>query len=92
MTAMTVALLLTVALAVSVLIGLIVLVSIASRREDAEWTLSGPIRPHPGHRTADLGFLRRAKAGITEETREQLEAYARRCASSSRRAPTCRQS
>lgn len=42
MTAMTVALLVTAALAVSVLIGLIVLVSIASRREDAEWTLSGP--------------------------------------------------
>jgi hypothetical protein len=42
MTAMTVALLVTAALAVSVLIGLIVLVSIVSRREDAEWTLSGP--------------------------------------------------
>lgn len=42
MTAMTVALLVTAALAVSVLIGLIVLVSIASRGEDAEWTLSGP--------------------------------------------------
>lgn len=42
MTAITVALLITVGLAVSVLIGLILLVSIASRREDAEWTLSGP--------------------------------------------------
>jgi len=42
MTAMTVALLVTAALAVSVPIGLIVLVSVASRREDAEWTLSGP--------------------------------------------------
>jgi hypothetical protein len=42
MTAITVALLVTVGLAFSVLIGLIVLVSIASRREDAEWTLGGP--------------------------------------------------
>jgi hypothetical protein len=42
MTTITVVLLITVALAVSVLIGLIVLVSIASRREDTEWTLSGP--------------------------------------------------
>jgi hypothetical protein len=42
MSTITVVLLSTAALAVSVLIGLIVLVSVASRREDAEWTLSGP--------------------------------------------------
>ena len=44
MTAITVSLLIIVALAVTILIGFIALVSIASRREDAEWTLSG----HPG--------------------------------------------
>jgi len=42
MVAITVALLITAALAVSGLIGLIVLVSVASRRENADWTLSGP--------------------------------------------------
>jgi len=42
MTAITVALLITAAGVVSGLISLIVLVSVASRREDAEWTLSGP--------------------------------------------------
>jgi hypothetical protein len=44
MSAITVALLITVALAVTIVIGFIALVSIASRREDAQWTLSG----HPG--------------------------------------------
>jgi hypothetical protein len=42
MTAITVALLAIIAVTASVLTGLAVLVSVASRREDAGWTLGGP--------------------------------------------------
>jgi hypothetical protein len=57
MTAITVALLITVALAVSILIGFIALASVASRREDAEWTLSGsPPGPIQAITRRILGF------------------------------------
>ena len=42
MTSITVALLIIIAAAASVLIGLAALISLASRREDAEWTLGEP--------------------------------------------------
>jgi hypothetical protein len=42
MTGITAALLITTVVAVSVPIGLVALVSVASRHEDAEWTLGGP--------------------------------------------------
>ena len=87
MTAITVALLTTVGLAVSVVIGLIVLVSVASRHEDAERTLSGP---PPGSIQAIarrvLGFHAERELASSRGARQHLEAHARRCASSPRQA------
>ena len=75
MTAITVSLVTTAALASGALITLIAVVSVASTREDAEWTLSGP-PPGPIQAVARrvLGFYAERELGVPEGTHQYLEA------------------
>jgi hypothetical protein len=78
MTAITIALLITVALVVSILIGFIALVSIASRREDAEWTLSAPPGPIQAIARRILGFSAERELASPRGRGSTREPHARR--------------